>query len=232
MNLKNTALTALLCSASLYAGYTAYNYHMNELKKARIEASTNGYRMGYKEGYTIGKNECQTSCSYQSIMDKLDVQQASASHTAENYVFTEARIRKIMEKSNPSLSKNKKNQYIKYIVKWSDEYGLSPIFVAAMIHRETNFNEKAVSSAKAKGALQVVAKWHPEKLKELGIKENDLHSINYGIHVGCWVIKDYLELENWDYKKALTRYVGAVDNKSTAEGYIKDIFDMMMYAYS
>lgn len=230
MKLKTFVTTVMLCSLSTYSGYVGYKYHHREVERAKFEASIEGYQAGYNAGYQEGQSTM--TCSYQSLIDNLELQRASILNTAENYVFTEARIRKIMEKSNPKLSESKQRQYIKYIMKWSDEYGLSPVFVASMIHRETNFREDAVSSAKAKGALQVVAKWHPEKLKELGIKENDLHNINHGIRVGCWVIKDYLVKENWDYKKALTRYVGAVDNIDTAEGYIKDIFEMMMYAYS
>jgi soluble lytic murein transglycosylase len=114
-------------------------------------------------------------------------------------------------------------------MKWSRKFELSPVFVASMIHRETNFNEKAVSKSNARGPMQAIAKWHPEKLKKLGIKEKDLHSINHGVHVGCWIIKEYLERCNWNYREALKKYVGAVNN--SADGYIDDIFKMTMYAY-
>ena len=113
-------------------------------------------------------------------------------------------------------------------MKWAIKYELSPVFVASMIHRETNFNEKAVSKSNARGCLQVIAKWHPEKLKELGIQEKDLHSINHGIHIGCLVIREYLERSNWNYREALKKYVGAVNN--SADGYIDDIFAMTIYA--
>lgn len=222
----------IVCLGAGYLGYEAYGKYHEKLMNKYNDVAAQSYELGYQEGYLAGNKDKVTQCNYQNILNSLDYHHVTTKNTAEGYIFTEARLERIMNKSNPNLSAAKKEKYKKYILKWSDEYGLSPVFVAAMIHRETNFRENAVSSAKAKGALQVVPKWHSDKLKILGIKEDDLHSINHGIRVGCWVIRDYLEATGWDYKKALTKYVGAVKNKQTAESYIKDIFDMTLYAYS
>jgi soluble lytic murein transglycosylase-like protein len=141
----------------------------------------------------------------------------------------EQRIERIMNKSNSKLSDSKKALYKQYIMKWANEYDLSPVFVAAMIHRETNFNESAVSKSNARGPMQVIYKYHKDKCDAIGISEKELHYINHGINIGCQVIRQYLDWNNWNYRAALKKYVGAVNN--SADGYIDDIFKMTMYAY-
>ena len=73
---------------------------------------------------------------------------------------------------------------------------------------------------------------HKDKLKKLGISEKDLSNIDYGVNIGCQIIKEYLKKANWDYRKALYRYVGAVNNVELARQYVADIFEMTVYAYS
>lgn len=201
-----------------------YNGHLSLIRTEVGETS-------FREGYALGREEAfdEMGILEDRIMSNLMVHHERTKKTAENYIHTERMIDKIIDKSNPKLSDKKRAEYKKYIIKWSRKFDLSPVFIAAMIHRETNFNEKAVSKVKARGALQILAKWHPEKLKRLGIKEADLHSINHGIHIGCEIIRQYLDWNDGDYRAALEKYVGAVNN--SADGYIKDIFAMVIYAH-
>ena len=212
------------------AGYGLYSFHLNKMNNARSEYYEKGYDTGYNKGKIEGLREVHQS--YQNILSELDSYHKETQNTAENYIFTAQRLEKIMNKSNPALSEEKKDMYKKYIMKWSSEYGLSPVFVASIIHRETNFRENLVSSAGARGAMQVIPKWHKDKMKSLGITEKDLSNINYGINIGCQVIREYLDAADWDYKKALHKYVGAINNVGTANKYVADIFEMTIYAYS
>lgn len=184
------------------------------------------YNDGYKDGFRHAKEI--THKEYQNLFYKV-IEENYNKNDIRHQIVMEKRIEKIINKSNSKISDDRKNLYKEYIMKWSDEYELSPVFVASMIHRETNFNEKAVSKANARGSMQVIAKWHKEKLRALKISEKDLHSINHGVRVGCWVIRDYLDQSGWNYREALKRYVGAVN--SSADKYINDIFNMAMYAY-
>lgn len=143
--------------------------------------------------------------------------------------LTEKRIEYIMNKSNPKLSEVKKQAYKKSIIKHSSVYGLCPVFVAAMIHRESNFREKLVSSANCRGAMQVGYRFHKEKCNKIGIKEKDLHSIDHGINIGCQVIKEYLIKSGGNRQKALLRYNGVRTNKETP--YVRDILRMTKKAY-
>ena len=201
-----------------------YNEHISSVKAEVGDAA-------FMDGYKTGRAEAfdEVGMIEQRIMEKLILHHNKTKTTAENYIYSEKLIDRIIDKSNPSLSEKKRAEYKKYILKWSRKYDLSPAFVASMIHRETNFNEKAVSKSNARGALQVLAKWHKDKLDKLGIKEKDLHSINHGIHIGCQIIRQYLDWNDGDYRAALEKYVGSVNN--SAEGYIRDIFAMTVYAH-
>ena len=211
-------------------GTILYTAHVNKVNAEQKKYYQYGYDEGYDKGKISGLSEVKTS--YQQVLEELERYHRLSQNTAENYIFTSQRLEKIMNRSNSSLSDKKKEQYKKSIIKWAYKYDLSPVFVASIIHRETNFRENLVSSAGAKGCMQIMPKFHKDKLKKLGITEKDLSNIDYGVNIGCQIIKEYLENADWDYRKALYRYVGAVNNVELAQQYVSDIFEMTIYAYS
>ena len=207
-------------------------HYDKKIMEAKSEALQLGYTQGFHSGRHEGKSEALEDMESveQRILSKLHKHDMATAGTAENFISTEKMLDKIMDKSNKSLSEEKRKIYKKSIIKWSREYGLSPIFVASVIHRETNFRENAVSKSNARGCMQVIAKYHPEKLKKAGIAEKGLHGIDAGINVGCQVIREYLDWKDGDYREAMLKYVGSV--KNSGEGYVNDIFNMVIYAYS
>ena len=226
--LKAIFFGCLFFSVTVMAGYGLYSYvYYDDLL---IECTEKAYKNGYQIGFLTGKDNIEKIVrhEYQNIISSL-MEEKYDSKDVRQQILMERRLDKIMEKSNKKLSDSKKALFKQYIMKWANEYELSPVFVASIIHRETNFNEKAVSKSNARGPMQVLYKYHKDKCEKLGIKEQDLHTINHGINVGCQVIRQYLEWNNWNYRAALKKYVGAVNN--SADGYIEDIFKMTMYAY-
>lgn len=201
-----------------------YNEHISSVKAEVGDAA-------FMDGYTTGRNDAfdEMGMIEERIMEQLTLHHEQTKTSAENYIYSEELVERIMNKSNPNLSDKKKAEYKKYILKWSLKYNLSPAFVASMIHRETNFNENAVSKSNARGAMQVLYRYHKDKCDKIGIKEKDLHSINHGINIGCQVIRQYLDWNDGDYRAALEKYVGSVNN--SADGYIRDIFSMTIYAH-
>lgn len=213
---------------SISSGYGIYSYlYQNDLI---IECTEKAYKNGYQKGFLSGKENVESVLrqEYQHIILRMSEEKYD-NKNIKHQILMEQRIERIMNKSNSKLSDSKKSLYKQYIMKWAEKYELSPLLVASMIHRETNFNERAVSKSNARGPMQVLYKYHKDKCTKLGIKEKDLHTINHGINVGCQVIRQYLEWNNWNYRAALKKYVGAVNN--SADGYIDDIFKMTMYAY-
>lgn len=145
----------------------------------------------------------------------------------DNQILTEKQINHIMTISNNKLTDNERRLYVKYIVKYSREYKLPPVLVAAIIHRESNFRKHLVSSVGARGCMQVFPKYHKEKLKKSKITADELHTIKYGIKIGCEVIAEYLKVEQGNYREALYRYVGGKHH-----GYVKDIFELCHKTYN
>jgi soluble lytic murein transglycosylase-like protein len=82
---------------------------------------------------------------------------------------------------------------------------LPPALVMAVIDVESQFNRWAVSRAGAVGLMQVMPFWP----KRLGMDNSQLVKIPNNIHIGCTILKYYLQREKGDYTKALARYNGS-----------------------
>ena len=84
--------------------------------------------------------------------------------------------------------------------------GLDPQLVLGLIQQESNFRKYAVSSAGARGYMQVMPFW----LREIGTAEHDLFTLRTNLRYGCTILRYYLDLENGDLYRALGRYNGSL----------------------
>lgn len=82
--------------------------------------------------------------------------------------------------------------------------GLSPQVVLAVIDVESNFDQYAISSAGARGLMQVMPFW----LKEIGRPGDSLFRIRTNLRFGCTILKYYLAKEKGNLYAALKRYNG------------------------
>jgi soluble lytic murein transglycosylase-like protein len=85
------------------------------------------------------------------------------------------------------------------------EARLPPGLVMALIAVESRFDRWAVSSAGAVGLMQVMPFW-PERL---GMRRYQLVHVAPNIHMGCAILRFYLDYEHNDVRKALARYNGS-----------------------
>lgn len=96
-----------------------------------------------------------------------------------------------------SISKN--------IMKYSEQYNISPELILGMIEIESRFNPMAVSKKNARGLMQVMPEWVPK----LGLKSiNNLHDIDTGIESGIKVFQIHLAEAKGNISKGLYLYVG------------------------
>ncbi len=84
--------------------------------------------------------------------------------------------------------------------------GLPPELVLALIEVESNFDHFAISSAGARGLMQVMPFW----LEEIGRPDDDLFDIHTNLRIGCTILRLYLDREKGDRTRALARYNGSV----------------------
>lgn len=84
--------------------------------------------------------------------------------------------------------------------------GLEPEWVLAVIDVESGFNRFAISSAGARGLMQVMPFW----LEAIGHPEDNLFHIQTNLRLGCTILRYYLDQEHDDLARALARYNGSL----------------------
>ena len=84
--------------------------------------------------------------------------------------------------------------------------GLDPEFVLAVIKVESAFRKYAVSSAGARGYMQVMPFW----LRAIGTPDQNLFHLRINLRYGCTILRHYLDEERGDYFRALGRYNGSL----------------------
>ena len=83
---------------------------------------------------------------------------------------------------------------------------LDPQLVLSVIEIESGFRKYAVSSAGARGFMQVMPFW----VSLIGRREHNLFSRRTSLVFGCVILRHYLDIENGDYYRALGRYNGSL----------------------
>lgn len=84
--------------------------------------------------------------------------------------------------------------------------GLDPQLVLGLIQVESGFKKYAVSSAGARGYMQVMPFW----VNLIGSKSNNLFHIRTNLRYGCTILRHYLDIEKGDLYRALGRYNGSL----------------------
>lgn len=82
---------------------------------------------------------------------------------------------------------------------------LPPELVLAVIDIESRFDRFAISSAGARGLMQVMPFW----LDELERPDDNLFEIGINLRMGCTILKHYMDRESGDMTRALARYNGS-----------------------
>ena len=85
--------------------------------------------------------------------------------------------------------------------------GLDPQLVLSLIQVESAFRKYAVSSAGARGFMQVMPFW----VKLIGGgSEHNLFHLRTNLRFGCVILRHYLDIEKGDLFRALGRYNGSL----------------------
>ena len=86
---------------------------------------------------------------------------------------------------------------------------LKPELVLAIIEVESNFDSFAISSAGARGLMQIMPFW----LKEIGRPNDNLFQFNTNLRYGCTILRYYLDKENGNRIRGLARYNGSLGRR-------------------
>lgn len=101
--------------------------------------------------------------------------------------------------ANPRLASMDRQVMAKSIFDNAQEYNLPVGLVVAVIHVESNFNEKAVGIqtkyGRAMGAMQVMWPVHKGLAGSVGVDDQSILTAGGGVKVGCLVLSRYIATE-------------------------------------
>lgn len=105
-------------------------------------------------------------------------------------------------------------EFVKIAHAEGKQLGLDPLLVMAVIAVESRYNPIAESVVGAKGLMQIIPKYHGDKLAEFG-GEKAVFDPESNIRVGTRILKEYLS-RTGNLGIALQMYAGALDDDSDA----------------
>jgi soluble lytic murein transglycosylase-like protein len=96
--------------------------------------------------------------------------------------------------------------FLKTVYYESRRAGLDPQLVLGLIQVESGFRKYAVSSAGARGYMQVMPFW----ARLIGSADTNLFHMRTNLRFGCTILRHYLDIEKGDLYRALGRYNGSL----------------------
>jgi len=108
-------------------------------------------------------------------------------------------------KSWDDIPVTERMQILKIVHQEAMHAGITPELILSLIQVESNFDRFALSSAGARGLMQVMPFW----LDELNRPHDDLFDIRTNIRFGCIILKHYMDRERGNHARALARYNGS-----------------------
>ena len=109
-----------------------------------------------------------------------------------------------LEKRIPD--RKQRTELLKTVQYEATRAGLDPQLVLGVMQVESGFKKYAVSSAGARGYLQVMPFW----TRAIGEPHHNLFSLRTNLRYGCVILRYYLDRESGDYFRALGRYNGSL----------------------
>ncbi len=104
-------------------------------------------------------------------------------------------------------------EFLKTVHYEATRAGLDPQLVLGLIQVESGFRKYAVSSAGARGYMQVMPFW----LRLIGRRTNNLFHLRTNLRFGCTILRHYLDIEQGDLYRALGRYNGSLGQARVSE---------------
>lgn len=97
-------------------------------------------------------------------------------------------------------------EFLKTVHYEATRAGIDPQMVLGLIEVESAFRKYAVSSAGARGFMQVMPFW----IGLIGSANQDLFHLRINLRYGCTILRHYLDIEKGDLFRALGRYNGSL----------------------
>ena len=112
---------------------------------------------------------------------------------------------------NKNVSKAQAETIVLHVFKEAKRHKIDPLLLLAIIRSESTFYSNAKSNKGARGLMQVLPRWHRDK-----IRGRNINDIGVNIEVGTMIINDCLKKHNDNVNRALGCYLGAYSAKYVA----------------
>jgi len=99
-----------------------------------------------------------------------------------------------------------RDDFLKTLYYEASRAGLDPEMLLGLIEVESGFRKYALSSAGARGFMQIMPFW----VDLIGAPEHNLFHLRTNLRYGCIILRHYLDIEKGDLFRALGRYNGSL----------------------
>ena len=111
---------------------------------------------------------------------------------------------KRMERRLPDVEQRR--EFLSSVYYEATRAGLDPQMVLGLIQVESGFKKYAVSSASARGYMQIMPFW----VKLIGTEDHNLFHMRTNLRFGCTILRHYVDIEKGNLYRALGRYNGSL----------------------
>lgn len=147
------------------------------------------------------------SASTRSVLQKNVSDRAVSEFVTLPRIEAEDWLRTMMERLERRMPNNDERRAFLTTVHYeATRAGLDPELVLSIIQVESGFKKYAISSAGARGYMQVMPFW----VDTIGSPEHNLFHLRVNLRYGCTILRHYLDMEKGDYFRALGRYNGSL----------------------
>ncbi len=122
-----------------------------------------------------------------------------------------------LSKRAPHIPENERLALLALVHKEATRNHLNPQMVLSLIEVESDFERFALSSAGARGLMQVMPFW----IDVIGRKQDNLFDIATNLRYGCAILSIYMKREKKEIITALARYHGSYPKNHYSRKVIK-----------
>ena len=109
-----------------------------------------------------------------------------------------------LQRRVPNLEK--RLEFLRSVHYEATRAGLDPQLILGLIQIESGFRQYAISSAGARGYMQIMPFW----VRVIGRSDDNLFHMHTNLRYGCTILRHYLDIEKGDLYRALGRYNGSL----------------------